>query len=181
MAQVRRVDERRNQPRRHGRTGDLHDRIGTRCGPRAAYAFALLLDSFAARRISSISVLRRRPTAAAAATPAAFTARPARLPVVPPPPPRVLKPCSASAASAAVAATATSSATSGLWSSLIKASPAVSDVRLPPSPLRRSLGAFFETPLDLVVVLFAIVSSPVGFRCSTHRRVPVSTSTDLLC
>src|SRR5205085_11769992 len=107
-------------------------------------------------------------------------ARPARLPVVPPPPPRVLKPGSASAAKAAVAATATSSATSGLCRSLINASPAVSDARLPPSLLRRSLGAFFETPLDLVVVFFAIVSSPVGFRCSTHRRVAVSPSTALL-
>ena len=70
--------------------------------------------------ISSISVLRRRPTAAAAALPAAFTAFPARLPRVDPL--VLVNPCSASAASAAVAATATSSAISGLCSSLIKAS-----------------------------------------------------------
>src|SRR5205085_1146334 len=123
LARSRRLDERRNEPRRHGRSCRLHGRSDARRRPRAAYAFAPALDSFAALRISSISVLRRRPTAAAAAAPAALTARPARLPVDPPPPLRWAKPCSASDAKAAVAATATSSATSGLCSNFTNASP----------------------------------------------------------
>jgi hypothetical protein len=61
---------------------------------------------------------------------------------------------------------------------LIKASPAVSDARLPPSLLRRSLrrrspAAFFETPLDLglLVVFFAIfISRRLSMLNSSARR-----------
>ena len=49
----------------------------------------------------------------------------------------VLNPSSASAASAAVAATATSSATSGLWSSLMNASPAPADPACLERPVAR--------------------------------------------
>ena len=100
--------------------------------------FCAALSCFAALRISSISLPSRRPIAAAAALPASLTALPARLPRAPSPP--LVKPCSASAASAAVAATATRSATSGLCSSLMNASPIVSADRLPPL-LRRSATA----------------------------------------
>jgi len=100
-------------------------------------------------RISSISVPRRRPTAAAAALPAAFTAFPAR--PLRDAPELLVKPLSANAAKAAVAATATNSATSGLCNSLMNASPmpASSEPR-PPSPLRR-----WETVTDLDLLFVA--------------------------
>ena len=70
------------------------DRRDPRRRSRSAYAFAPLLDALAALRISSTSVPSLRPTAAAAALPASFTALPARLPRVPSPP--LVNPCSAS-------------------------------------------------------------------------------------
>src|SRR5438552_552055 len=142
--------------------------LGFEALSRGADAFAPVPDAADALRISSISVPSRRPTAAAAALPASFTALPARLPRAPPPPPA--KPCSASAASAAVAATATSSATNGLCSSLMKASPALSLERRPPPSLLRSTSApepDLPLPPDLallpalLVAFFAIVPAPV--------------------
>ena len=61
----------------------------------------------------------------------------------------------------------------------MKASPAVSDARLPPSLLRRSLATFFETPLDLglLVVLFAIFSISRRLsmlNSSAHRCIRVN-------
>src|SRR4051812_16880401 len=89
--------------------------------------------------------------AAAAAFPACFTALPARLPRDPPP---LVKPCSASEASAAVAATATSSATNGLCSSWIKASPILASDREPPPPLEDATRA-----TDVPVFLFLLLSA----------------------
>src|SRR5205085_3372267 len=87
---------------------------------------------------------------------ASFTALPARFPRVPFSP--VVKPCSASAASAAVAATATSSATSGLWRSLMNASPIpLSDDRPPPLELEAGASALDE------VALFDLLLLPVAF------------------
>ena len=103
------------------------------------------------------------------------------------PPPLLVKPCSASAASAAVAATATSSATSGLCSSLMNASPVVSELRRPPPSVRRSATArdfagLFELAVDrpraLLVAFFAIEASfIVLFGRSTpapRRRIHIS-------
>ena len=190
LAGAGRMDERRNRPPGHGRSGSFTI-DATRGVGRRGLRFCAGLRSFAALRISSISLLRRRPTAAAAAAPAAFTARPARLPVEPPPAPRLLKPCSASAASAAVAATATSSATKGLWSSLMKASPVLSEARRPRSPPRRSAAArgfeFLLAGLSLwCPTACSSLSSPFLSpalwlsRIQLIRRIPVSASTDLL-
>src|SRR5690348_16357068 len=104
------MDQRRNEQRRRRRPAWPVGRSNARRRPSEGYAVAPPL-AFAADRISSISVVRRRPTAAAAALPAALTALPARLRLVAL---LLVKPCSARAARAAVAATATSSAISGL-------------------------------------------------------------------
>ena len=64
----------------------------------------------------------------------------------------LVKPCSASEASAAVAATATSSATSGLCSSLINASPILASDREPPPPLEDATRAT-AVPVFLFLLL----------------------------
>src|SRR5439155_7208200 len=157
LAQFRRLDERRDQPQRRRRAGRAGNRSDARHRPRPAYFVAppLAFDAF---RISSISTVSLRPTAAAAAFPASFTARPARLLVVPSSRARLLKPCSASAARAAVAATATSSAANGLCSSLMNASPVVSDERRPPPLLRRS-----PTARDFGALLARALGLPADF------------------
>src|SRR6185369_1612625 len=159
---------RRNQPRRRRRSGRFHRRSDTRRRPRAAYAFAV----FATFLISSISLPSRRPTADAAALPAAFTARPARLPVEVPS--LLVNPCSASDASAAVAATATSSAASGLCSSFTNASPA--SIRFDPLEPFAFAPDFLPPLLPLPVAFFAILQSPVILvrtpNSSANRRIP---------
>src|SRR5439155_3573308 len=176
----------RDQPQRRRRAGRAGNRSDARHRPRPAYFVAppLAFDAF---RISSISTVSLRPTAAAAAFPASFTARPARLLVVPSSRARLLKPCSASAARAAVAATATSSAANGLCNSLMNASPVLSDERRPPPLLRRSptardfgallaralgLPADFVLPVAFLAIFYLLCS--LGFRRLTHlahRRI----------
>src|SRR5690348_3975268 len=150
MAGPRRLDERRDGRQGRDQRRQFRDQGYARRRASAAYAAAPTFDAFL---ISSISVPRRRPTAAAAAFPAAFTALPARFPRLPL---LLVNPCSARAASAAVAATATSSAMSGLCSSLMKASPIPLSLErlplplpLPPPLLRRGTTAVGLDPLLL--------------------------------
>ena len=86
--------------------------------------------------------------------------------------PRLAKPCSANVARAAVAATARRSATSGLCSSFMKASPASADLVEPLCRLRellcrllepllvRLFFVFLAAPLPAFVAFFAIGGSP---------------------
>ena len=116
LARARRLDERRDQPRRPGRPS--RPRSSRRCAMSAARGLRFCglslsrLPDFVDLGAQPPTDRRRRGLAGGlhrfAGAPAARAA--------------VVKPCSASAASAAVAATATSSATSGLCSSFTNAS-----------------------------------------------------------